>query len=236
MPYADAHIIQDPQRLEALRRLDLLDSAPEEAFDRLTRLATHIIGAPVSLVALVDHTRQFFKSAVGLPEPLASQRETPLSHSFCQHVVATNKPLIIEDARKHKLVHDNLAIPEMNVIAYLGMPLTTTDGASLGSFCVIDSKPRPWTEHEIYILNELAQSAITEIELRAEVRQRQAAEAALRDAYTEMEKLNRRLQRVTKFSYFTVNHTIETVQRGAERDEILTYLETARQNLKPEQN
>ncbi|PJF25901.1 MAG: hypothetical protein CUN53_10415, partial [Phototrophicales bacterium] len=122
MPNADPAIVQSPERLNALHRLNLLDSAPEEAFDRLTRLASYIIGAPITLVSLVDAERQFFKSQIGLPEPLATQRETPLSHSFCQHVVATNKPLIIDDARQHELVYDNLAIRDFDVIAYLGMP------------------------------------------------------------------------------------------------------------------
>jgi GAF domain-containing protein len=236
MPHADPAVVQSPERLNALHRLNLLDSAPEEAFDRLTRLASHIIGAPVSLVALVDAERQFFKSAVGLPEPWASKRETPLSHSFCQHVVATNKPLIIEDAREHELVYDNLAVPNLNVIAYLGMPLSTSDGAGLGSFCVIDGKPRQWSEHDIYILHELAQSAITEIELRAEVRQRKAAEKALRQLNAELDSVNHRLKRVTEFTYFTINHTIDTVRRGAEREEILTYLDSAQRSLKPQAN
>jgi GAF domain-containing protein len=93
-------------------------------------------------VSLVDADRQFFKSALGLPEPWATRRETPLSHSFCQHVVATGAPLRVEDARDHSLVCDNLAIPELGVVAYLGMPLATADGQVLGSLCAIDTEPR----------------------------------------------------------------------------------------------
>jgi PAS domain S-box-containing protein len=78
--------VQDPARLKALRDACLLDTPAEESFDRLTRLASTILHAPVALVSLVDEDRQFFKSCVGLPEPWASRRETPLSHSFCQHV------------------------------------------------------------------------------------------------------------------------------------------------------
>src|SRR3954468_22821268 len=76
--------VLDPARLEALRQACLLDTPVEEAFDRHTRLATRTIHAPVSLVSLVDADRQFFKSSVGMAEPWASARETPLSHSFCQ--------------------------------------------------------------------------------------------------------------------------------------------------------
>ena len=71
----------------------LLDTPPEEAFDRLTRLAARLLGAPVALVTLADDRRVFFKSAVGLPEPWASRRSTPLSYSFCRHVIATGQPL-----------------------------------------------------------------------------------------------------------------------------------------------
>jgi GAF domain-containing protein len=158
--------VQDPTRLSVLRQLALLDSPAEEAFDRLTRLATRLVDTPVSLVSLVDADRQFFKSFFGLGEPWATARETGLSHSFCQHVVTTGEPLIITDARQNPLVADNLAIPDLNVIGYLGMPLTTSDGYELGSFCVIDTKPREWTEDEIAIVRDLSASALAIIELR----------------------------------------------------------------------
>lgn len=162
-----AHGLTDTQRLAALRRVALLDTPAEEAFDRLTRLAGLILGVPVALVSLVDADRQFFKSCVGLPEPWASVRETPLSHSFCQHTIASRQPLVIEDAREHPLVRDNLAIPDLNVIAYAGIPLITSDGHVLGSFCAIDGQPRTWTDHDLAVLTELAGSAMTIIELRA---------------------------------------------------------------------
>ena len=98
--------LHNPDRLRALSATALLDSKPEQAFDRLTRLAARVLGAPVSLVSLVDRDRQFFKSAEGLAEPWLSERQTPLSHSFCQHVVTTNAPLVVTDARDHPLVCD----------------------------------------------------------------------------------------------------------------------------------
>ena len=79
-------------RLAALRATGLLDSDPERVFDRFTRLAATSLRASVALISLVDDHRQFFKSAVGLPERIASRRETPLTHSFCQHVVTTKEP------------------------------------------------------------------------------------------------------------------------------------------------
>jgi len=112
---------------------------------------------PVALVSLVDAERQFFKSCTGiLPEPWNSQRQTPLSHSFCQHAVASGRPLVIEDARQHPLVKDNSAVDGLGVIAYAGVPLTLSSGQVLGSFCAIDSRPRQWTPDELEILTTLA--------------------------------------------------------------------------------
>lgn len=181
MPLADSIIIQDHDRLEALRSLCLLDTPADPAFDRLTRLVTRILHVPVALVVLVDANRQFFKSQVGMPEPWATNRETPLSHSFCQHVVATGDPLIIQNARQHNLVHDNLAIRDLDVIAYAGIPLKTDSGEVIGSFCAIDSQPHEWSADDISILTDLAASVMTEIELLTELRERQQIEEALRD-------------------------------------------------------
>jgi signal transduction histidine kinase len=169
--------LADPDRLAALRATALLDSPPEEAFDRLTRLASHVLDVPVALVSLVDEDRQFFKSCIGLPEPWSSRRGTPLSHSFCQHAVTSAEPLVIEDAREHPLVKDNLAIRDLDVIAYAGFPLTTSDGAVLGTFCAIDSQPRTWSGEEMSFVREMAASTMTEIELRTSVRQLEDARA-----------------------------------------------------------
>ena len=120
-------MIRDSNRLAALHDLGLLDSEIVPAFERLTRLATKLLRVPIALVSLVDRDRQFFKSCVGLPEPWASQRQTPLSHSFCQYAVVMGEPFIVEDARIHPLVQDNLAIKDLNVVAYAGIQLVTSD-------------------------------------------------------------------------------------------------------------
>jgi formate hydrogenlyase transcriptional activator len=159
-------VIQDAARLATLERTSLLDSPPEEVFDRLTRLATRVLRVPAALVSLVDGKRQFFKSFFGLPEPWASQRQTPLTHSFCKHAVASGEPFVVSDARLNPLVRDNLAVSEMGVIAYAGIPLTTAGGHTLGTFCVVDAKPRDWTEEEIEVLRCLAASVMTEIGTR----------------------------------------------------------------------
>ena len=158
--------LDSPARLAALRASDLMDSPPEAAFDRLTKLAVLLLNTPVALVSLVDERRQFFKSQVGLIEPWATMRETPLTHSFCQHVVTSGEPLIIENALRSELVKDNLAIGDIGVMAYAGMPLFDLGDESFGSFCAIDTKPRTWTEAELEVLETLAAIAMTEMQLR----------------------------------------------------------------------
>ncbi len=155
-----------------------MDAAADAAFDRFTRLASKLLPAPVTLVSLVDDHRQFFKSAVGLPEPWASARETPLTHSLCQYVVSTAQPLIVSDARLHPWLRDNLAITDLGVIAYAGVPLITSDQQVLGVFCAIDGKVREWTHDEITLLHELAAMVSTEMELRARMRAIKAAQQA----------------------------------------------------------
>ena len=160
-------VVRDPARLEALRSVRLLDTPAEEAYDRLTRLAMNLLNAPVAQVSLVDEDRQFFKSAQGLNEPWASARETPLSHSICQHAVDAREPLVIEDARRHPLVRDSLAIRDLNVVAYAGIPLITSTGQAIGTLCVIDHRPRAWTGEQIETLKTLAAAVLAQIELRA---------------------------------------------------------------------
>ena len=158
--------LDNPLRLAALADLDLLDTAGEEAFDRLTRLAQRLLKTPVTLISLVDDRRQFFKSFTGLKGPVAETRQTPLSHSFCQHVVTSGEPLIVSDARIDPTVQANLAIRDLGVISYLGFPLKSVDGYTLGSFCAIDNQPRTWTTAEMDLMRELTELVISQIALR----------------------------------------------------------------------
>lgn len=173
---------QEELRLRVLQETKLLDSDPERSFDRLTRLAAGLLHAPVALVSLVDDHRQYFKSAFGLGEPWASLRETPLTHSFCQYAVKTQDALVVSDARVHPTLKTNLAIRDLNVIAYAGIPLMV-DNEAIGAFCVADGRPREWSEDELRLLNDLAESVISEIELRIALRgaqkQRALTEALL---------------------------------------------------------
>jgi diguanylate cyclase (GGDEF)-like protein/PAS domain S-box-containing protein len=187
------HPLDHPDRLAALRGAGVLDTPPERAFDRCTSLASSLLRAPVALVSFVDADRQFIKSCVGPAEPWASVRETPLSHSFCRHVVQTRAPLVVCDARHDARVCDNPAVREIGVIAYAGVPLTTRDGHVLGSLCVIDGVPRDWTEHDVRALSDLADSVMAEVALRTETAERHRAETALASSEARYRGLLERL-------------------------------------------
>ncbi len=171
-------LVEDPGRLAALRRSGLLDTPPEDSFDRLTRLAARFFGVPVALVCFVDRERQFIKSAVGLGEPWAGRREMPLEYSYCQYALGSAEPLVIQDARTHPLVRHSPAIAENGSVAYAGVPLTS-EGQVLGTLCVVDTRPRVWSDAEIETLRDLAGSAQSEIDLRAAERRARAGEAYL---------------------------------------------------------
>lgn len=160
--------LDDPERLDALAATTLMDSLPELDFDRITRLICKMLKVDVSLVSLVDASRQFFKSSHGLKEHVRNCTGTPLTHSFCQYVVITEQSLIVSDARHHPLLKDNLAIRDLNVIAYLGVPLRTPDRQIIGSVCAISSSPRDWTEEDQDALTDFAGIVENAIALRVQ--------------------------------------------------------------------
>jgi GAF domain-containing protein len=181
--------VTDPDRLAALRRLVLLDSPPNPTFDRLTVLAAQLLEAPVALLTLVDADRQFFVSACGLPEPLQTARQTPLDYSICQYAVANQRPLIIGDAHDDPFLAANLAVTELGVTAYAGMPLVTSDGYAVGTLCVIDFVARDWTDDQLTILTHLADITMDEIRLhfldRLAARRRQWRGVGLRSGSSD---------------------------------------------------
>jgi hypothetical protein len=155
--------LRDPRRLDALGATRLLDAPADPGLDTLARLCAKMLEVPVVLVSLVGADRQFFAAACGLSEPWAGERQTSLSHSFCQHVVTSRRPFVVSDAREHPLVKDNLAIRDLGVVAYAGIPLTAADGEVLGSFCAIEHHPRTWTKADLAVLTDFAESAAAHI-------------------------------------------------------------------------
>jgi PAS domain S-box-containing protein len=136
----------------------------EEAFDRLTRLAARLLGAPVAVASLLRDDAELVLSATGLPERRPSRGAAPLT-PLSRHVVEQGEPLVIEDTRRHPLTRSSPAVRELAWIAYAGVPIAGRDGARLGVFAVADLMPRLWSERDVALLQDLAASVATEIAL-----------------------------------------------------------------------
>ena len=146
-------------RLDALRSLNILDSNPEERFDRLTRLAKRLFGVPIALVSLVDADRQWFKSCVGL-----KATETPRDVSFCGHAILQDDIFLIPDASVDERFSDNPLVTENpHVRFYAGCPLAVPNGSKLGTLCIIDVVPRDLSPDDLSLLRDLARMAEQEL-------------------------------------------------------------------------
>ena len=189
---AESLHLSDRARLRSLAETGLLDTPERDALNRYARIATQALRAPVSLVSLVDDARQFFAAAQGLDAPWSEHRQTPLSHSFCQHVVNERSALVVEDARSDDRVCDNLAIEDLSVAAYAGVPLCDPEGNVLGSFCVIDDRPRRWTSDELTLLRLLADAVAEEIELARRTSLAEKAETDLAEINQEIAAAHQR--------------------------------------------
>ena len=147
-------------RIEVLRALNILDTPPEERFDRLTRLARRVFNVPISTVTMVDTNRQWFKSCGGV-----DVRETPREISFCAHAILYDDLLVVENAAKDERFKNNPFVTEHPKIRfYAGCPLVV-DGYRIGTICVIDMKARTFSDEDRQLLRDLARLAEQELAL-----------------------------------------------------------------------
>ena len=151
----------------ALHALHVLDSAPEAEFDALVQAAALVCDVPVSLISLLDADRQWFKAKVGLPEAV----QTPRDFAFCAHAVLGTELLEVADATQDPRFSDNpLVLGDPDIRFYAGAPLRLSNGASVGTLCVIDHKPRRLTERQRDVLRQLALAAARALEGREAIR------------------------------------------------------------------
>jgi len=135
-----------------LRALQILDTPPEERFDRVTRTAQAHFGVPIALLSLIDTDRQWFKSCQGL-----TVSETPRDISFCGHAILESQPLVVRNTCEDPRFRDNpLVLGGPEIRFYAGWPLALDGGSALGTLCIIDSKPRDLDSPQLEVLRDLA--------------------------------------------------------------------------------
>ncbi len=162
VPPAGCVVDFEDQRLAALYSYDVLDTQPEESFDRITRLVKMTIGTPIAVVSLVDRDRQWFKSHDG-----TDTVETPRNISFCTHTIQKNEPLIVPNALDDpRFALSPLVTCENGVRFYVGVPLCTPSGFNIGALCAIDTKPGTISPAQIEVMQDLARLVVDELELR----------------------------------------------------------------------
>jgi PAS domain S-box-containing protein len=165
-------------RLKALEQYAIMDTEPEESFDELTRLAARICDVPVATISLVDASRQWYKSKVGM-----DMIETPRDVAFCNYTIQEKGILIIPDAAKDPRFATNpYVLGNPNVRFYAGFPLKSREGYGIGSLCAVDVKPRVLTPDQIHAFEVLGRQAVSQLELRRRLREHQEALRALRSS------------------------------------------------------
>jgi len=157
----------EEERLAALAELNLLDTEAEPVFDRITTKLARVFEVPIALISLIDRDRQFFKSAVGLPETLATARQTARNVSVCGHVVAKNQVMVVEDLARDRRFANNPLLKEHGIRFYAGVPLLAPNGQPIGALCIMDMKPHELSEREKRLLQEYANEVMEEIARRA---------------------------------------------------------------------
>lgn len=205
----------EEERLNRLALYQILDTPPEDAFDRITRIVAETIGVPIALVSLVDRDRQWFKSRRGL-----DAMETPREVAFCAHAILGDDLFVVEDATKDARFCDNpLVENDPSIRFYAGAPLTSAQGFNLGTLCAIDTKPRQLTENERHLLSDLATLVVDELELRVALR------GALQDAADAAKKETVQNEFITHITHelrtplTSIRGSLGLLESGALRDQ-----------------
>ena len=173
---------RETERLSALNRMELMDTAPEPEFDELVETAAAICEVPISLVTLVDERRQWFKAAIGL-----TISETPREVAFCAHAIKQPELMLVEDATSDpRFAANPLVTGENHFRFYAGMPISSPDGFALGTLCVLDRVPRKLTTTQVAALKVLGRQVNARMELRLHRLQMERALAAAEEARAKL--------------------------------------------------
>ncbi len=166
---APASPLTDPARLAAVQRLGLMDARGDETLDHLTALARSALRASAALVAVTDDARHAFRAAAGV----AIDDDSPLAAAPCREVIDTGQPLVIRDVRDSGLDRDRHALVDLGYPAFVGVPIRSRDGHTVGTLCVLDTMAREWDDHEVGLLEQLAGAIASHLDLAATLHQRE---------------------------------------------------------------
>lgn len=160
--FAAAKLHDEPGRLAALRRYDILDTGAEEEFEQIIQLVQRIFNMPMAAVTLIDSDRQWFKARRGLNVP-----ETPRSMAFCHYTIATSEGLAVEDAEQDpRFAGTPLVVGAPHIRSYLGAPLRTPEGYQVGALCIIGNETRRFSAEDREILRRFSEIVVSQMELR----------------------------------------------------------------------
>ncbi|KTC85615.1 MULTISPECIES: adenylate/guanylate cyclase domain-containing protein [Legionella] len=202
-----SHQRLEQERLEALAALKILDTAPEENYDRLVHLAVDFFQIPICFISFLDETRQWFKSQHGL-----QQKQLPRHLTFCNETIKRTEPLIINDTHLNEQFANNPYVRQDPYIRfYAGVPLTNPQGYNVGTFCLADTSPKELDAKQLNLLLNLANIAIDEISLRN-------ANFLLRKIRKQLELRNRFIHKI--FSFYMSDEVVKTILESPERQKL----------------
>jgi len=212
---------KEQRRIKELNSYQVMDTLPEKAFDELTQLASQVFNVPICLVSLVDETRQWFKSKVGLDVP-----ETPREISFCTHAIEGEDVYEVSDAKDNVQFKDNpLVLGPPHIEFYAGAPIVSDDGSALGTLCIIDNKPRVLTESEKKSLKIMAEQVLKTLQIRRRNFELEQSMSQLRvdaNSYKELVEGGKALLCVHDLSGQIINvNTTACESLGFEKEELL---------------
>lgn len=202
--------VNEKQRIETLRKYDILDTPPDGSFDRITKLASTIFKVPIAIISLVDTERIWFKSHYGL-----SVNQINRDPGLCASAILSNDPYIVENAIEDPRTLTNpLVAGEFGLRFYAAAPLQTEDNCNLGTLCILDKKPRTFTESEKEILRQLSEIVMDEMEMRL----------ALRNTVHKIKALSSDISHQLKASI----KSIEALPAESQNPKLLSYLDASR--------
>lgn len=202
--------VNEKQRIESLRKYDVLDTPPDGSFDRITKLASTIFRVPIAIISLVDTDRIWFKSHYGL-----TVNQINRDPGLCASAILSNDPYVVENAIDDpRTLANPLVAGDFGLRFYAAAPLQTDDNYNLGTLCILDKEPRTFSESEKEILKQLSEIVMDEMEMRL----------ALRDTVYKIKSLSSDISHQLKASI----REIEALPSESQNSKLLSYLDASR--------